>query len=439
MQTPALPLCLALTIGFPIFAAEQRIAKPPAFPGAEGFGAHAIGGRGGVAFHVTNLNDKGPGSLRAACEADGPRTIVFNISGVIELKSPLKITQPFITIAGQTAPGDGVCLKNHPILISTHDVIIRYLRVRPGADAGKEMDAISINGGSRDVIVDHCSTSWGTDELISVSGTNINNITVQWCFLSESLNHSVHHKGEHGYGSLIRSDGPVTYHHNLYAHNKSRNPRPGSYGDPKNTLLDFRNNVIYDWGERAGYSAEDATAINFIGNYLKPGPSTRRLNEAFHIGGAATRLFPSGTIYDGPKGKITDDWLLVSSAAEVNKAGQPFPCAPVTTDAAAEAFPKVLATGGANLPQRDSVDQRVVQEIKDGKGRIIDSPKDVGGWPTLHSSAAPADSDGDGIPDEWEKQHGLNPNDPADARKAADASGYSYIEQYLNSLVPSAR
>ncbi|HEY6167986.1 MAG TPA: pectate lyase, partial [Verrucomicrobiae bacterium] len=266
-------------------------ARVPAFPGAEGAGTFATGGRGGRVIYVSNLNDSGPGSLREAVEAKGPRTVLFKTSGTIELRHPLRVREPFLTIAGQSAPGDGICLKRCSFMIETHDVVVRFIRSRLGPEGGKAEDAISIGTGARNVIADHCSASWSVDELLSTSGTNINGVTVQWCIIAEALNKSVHPKGEHGYGSLIRADGDVTYHHNIYAHNKSRNPRPGSYGEGRGLLLDFRNNLIYDWGERAGYTSEDPATINYVANYLKSGPSTRRLDEAFNVGGAETKLY----------------------------------------------------------------------------------------------------------------------------------------------------
>ena len=215
-------------------SAWPALVALPAFPGAEGFGMGAIGGRGGQVIEVTNLNDSGPGSLRAAVDANGPRIVVFRVGGYIELKSVLNIKKPYITIAGQTAPGDGICLKNYYIAVHADNVIIRYLRVRSSDIAKKEFDAISIFTG-HNIIIDHCSASWSTDETISVASRkgNLGNVTVQWCLITESLNCSVHHKGCHGYGSLIRGGygNGITYHHNLYAHNAGRSPRPGNYND----------------------------------------------------------------------------------------------------------------------------------------------------------------------------------------------------------------
>src|SRR5215471_5276536 len=222
---------------------------PLALPGAEGFGAQTPGGRGGRVWFVRNLNDEGPGSFRAVVTAQGPRIVIFRVGGLITLKSPIKITEPFLTIAGQTAPGDGICLRGSEISILTHDVIARYLRFRPGDISGGEVDALNIMGASRDVIVDHCSATWSIDECLSPSGA-ISNVTVQWCLIAEGLNRSIHSKGSHGYGSLARASGGVTLHHNLWAHNEERNPRLGdNYGRGTPPTFDFRNNVMYDWGK----------------------------------------------------------------------------------------------------------------------------------------------------------------------------------------------
>jgi pectate lyase len=253
-----LALAAIATSAFALIAAAAPAPIPvvPAFPGAEGAGAMARGGRGGRVLTVTNLHDSGPGSLRSAVEAKGPRTVVFAVAGNIELASTLAITEPFLTIAGQTAPGGGICLKNYDCTIAAEHVVIRFLRVRPGDVAKKAVDGFSVGEGSHYVIIDHCSVSWSVDETLSVSGGSISNITVQWCIIAESLSRSVHHKGPHGFGSLIRADGDVSYHHNIFAHHGSRNPRPGTYEDAfkRGIILDFRNNVVYGWGSRAGYS-----------------------------------------------------------------------------------------------------------------------------------------------------------------------------------------
>jgi len=218
----------------------------PAFPGAEGFGAQTPGGRGGKVIPVVNLNDSGPGSLRAACEAEGARIVIFRVAGIIDLKKNIKVTEPFLTLAAQTAPGDGICLRGFALEIRTHDVIVRYLRSRPGAGSGKEVDAMDVGSGAHDVVIDHCSATWAVDENLSPSGS-ISNVTVQWCLIAEGLNHSIHHKGAHGYGSLVRAVGGLSLHHNLWAHNNARNPRLGeNYHQPPYPTFDVRNNVIYN-------------------------------------------------------------------------------------------------------------------------------------------------------------------------------------------------
>ncbi len=351
-------------------AAGADPAHVPAFPGAEGFGAGTSGGRGGRAIAVTSLLESGPGSLRAALEAEGPRTVVFRVSGTIDLRSRLAIRNPQVTVAGQTAPGDGVCLRGCGVSISADDVILRYLRIRPGDESGKENDAISI-GGARNVIVDHCSTSWAVDEVLSVSGAGTADITVQWCFITESLNRSVHAKGAHGYGSLIRTDGDVTFHHNLYAHHESRNPRPGTYGAERGIHLDFRNNAVHDWGSRAGYTAEDRATLNLIGNWYRPGPSTRSRGCIFRIGGKATRIHAAGNVL-APGASREDDWLLIEGGDASSRLAEPIPVAPVRTDSAEEALRRILEEGGAALPARDPVDRRIVEEVRTGGGRIIE-------------------------------------------------------------------
>ncbi len=418
----------------------------PAFPGAEGFGAHTPGGRAGRALLVTNLSDFGPGSLRAACEAKGPRIVVFRVSGVIELRSPLVIEQPFITIAGQTSPGGGICLKNYAVVVRrTHDVIMRHLRIRPGDVMKKEQDALSVYD-ARNVIVDHCSTSWGTDETLSVTKDS-SNITVQWCMITESLNRSYHHKGAHGYGSLIvSSDGGVTFHHNVYAHHSSRNPRPGGYADKPGILLDFRNNLIYNWGRAAGYNGQYLVRMNYVGNYLKPGPSTdaSARGVAFRIGGPLTALFLRDNVMEGFPKRSQSNWLMVVSPPGLSareaeaklRARKPFPAAPVGTDSPLTAYRRALANAGATLPIRDAVDARVIQEIKTAGGGIIDSQADVGGWPAYPQADPPADTDLDGMPDAWERRYGLNAKDASDNTKDSDGDGYTNIEEFLNGTNP---
>ena len=426
-----------------VFAAGSSVlAKaPPAFPGAEGFGAMSIGGRGGQVLVVTTLRDYVPGrekklsgSLRAAVDAKFPRTIVFAVAGTIELKGELRIDEPFVTIAGQSAPGEGICLRGRGVSVRTHDVVLRYLRVRVGDEAGPEFakigrtfepDGISIIAPATRVVVDHCSVSWAIDEVLSVSGAGITDITVQHCIISESLTDSLHSKGKHGFGSLLRCNGANTVHHNLYAHHSSRSPRPGTYGDGS-ILLDFRNNVLYD---TMGYSGADPVRMNYVGNYIK-----RPRAHIFQIGGEATHLYVAGNILDGDEKRTADQWSLISRVKPINQQAQPYPVATVTTTSAAEAYQTMLQSGGASLPQRDAVDKRVLEQVRRGTGELINSQRDVGGWPELKPGKPAADADNDGMPDQWEKDRKLNPRDPQDASTDRDGDGYTNIEEFLNSI-----
>lgn len=257
---------LILTLVIPLTAVGVA-DELPAFPGAEGFGAYTPGGRCGTVYEVTNLNDSGSGSLREAVEAKGPRIVVFHVSGNIELQSRIKIRNPYITIAGQTAPGDGICLKNCQMDVSTHDVIIRYMRFRLGDIMPDDSDALGGRGGEN-IIIDHCSASWSIDECVSFYRNK--NLTLQWCLISESLTFSHHHKGRHGYGGIWGGTN-CSFHHNLLAHHSSRNPRFSGDGDCEN--VDYRNNVIYNWGFNSAYGGEGGR-INMVANYYKYGPAT---------------------------------------------------------------------------------------------------------------------------------------------------------------------
>jgi len=441
---------LASLISLTILYNTTAVTAVPAFPGAEGFGAQSVGGRGGEVIFVTNLNDSGPGSLRAAVETNGPRTVIFRVSGTIALKSTLAIKNPNITIAGQTAPGDGICLKDHALSIAADNVIVRYIRCRPGDNTKAESDALSISSG-RDIIVDHCSASWSVDETLSAStGGQLGNVTVQWCIISESLNNSTHHKGAHGYGSLIRGGwgNGYTYHHNLYAHHHARLPRPGNYNDrgkdPEGFIFDFRNNVVYNWaGRSAGYNAdgsngtESITKMNFVGNYYKSGVNSDG-NLVFSESTRSARAWFSGNCMNGVC--PGNPWSLIAFSKfsdkdlQAYKQTSPIPVPSVSTDDAMTACERVLANAGAVLPERDAVDARIVSEVKNGTGRIIDDEEQVGGWPELKSASPPQDSDGDGMPDDWEKQHDLDADSPADASADADRDGYTNLEEYLNGI-----
>jgi len=432
---------LIFILAIPLAAMAE--AEIPAFPGAEGFGAYTPGGRGGTVYEVTNLNDSGPGSLREAVKAKGPRIIVFRVSGNIELESKIAIREPYITIAGQTAPGGGICLKNYHLSISTDNIVIRYLRFRPGDLTGNDLDAIS-GRGCENIIIDHCSASWSIDECVSLYRNK--NVTVQWCLISESLYQSNHQKGRHGYGG-IWGGTDASLHHNLFAHHSSRNPRFAS--DDKN--IDYRNNVIYNWGFNSAYGGERAT-VNMIANYYKFGPATKDKvkNRIVGISENESRWYITDNYVLGYPAITADNWnggVHGEASKEIIRAKAPFPAAPVRTQTAEEAYELVLADVGANLPQRDSLDKRIIQEVSTGtatyggawgagKG-IIDSQANVGGWPRLDSTTPPDDTDHDGMPDEWESKHGLNPGDPADGSMDNDKDGYTNIEEYINNTDPN--
>ena len=415
-------------------------ADVSAFPGAEGFGARAKGGCGGQALFVVNLNDSGLGSLRAACEAKGARMVVFRVSGLIDLKSPIRVKEPYVTIAGQTAPGDGICLRGASFLIDTHDVVVRHLRVRPGDILGEEFDSIGIGGQSHDIILDHCSASWSVDEALSPSGA-IRDVTVQWCVIAEGLNRSVHHKGAHGYGSLVRAIGGLTMHHNLWAHNNGRNPRLGdNYGKPPFPTFDVRNNVMYDFGGICSGMTGDRLDANYVANYIRPGPSSNRQRGPIVLTDTASvKYYLQGNIVEHRPEMTADNAKMFDRTekdgrklAEVVKT--PFETPAVKTTSAQAAFEAVLAEVGACRPVRDPIDSRIVSEARNRTGSVIDSQWEVGGWPAYRSARPPTDSDRDGMPDAWEKAHALNPHDASDAAKDRDGDGYTNIEEYVNEL-----
>lgn len=450
-------------------------AQTPAFPGAEGFGKYTTGGRGGKVYHVTNLNDSGEGSLRYALEKmKGARIVVFDVGGTIYLDSTLTIKRDNVTIAGQTAPGDGICLANYSFRVRADNVIVRYIRCRMGDAKKYEGDALSGND-CNNVIIDHCSMSWSTDECVSVYGNT--NFTMQWCIISESLCNSVHFKGKHGFGGIWGGQ-KASFHHNLMAHHASRNPRMcGSRytNRPDLELCDLRNNVFYNWGPtNSGYAGEGGS-FNFINNYYKPGPSTN--SKSYLVG----RIFNPNPEEGGKKqplgvwgkfhfeGNYFDTSCLSEKNAE--KANQtnannynglqldkinvdklpgndiknlisdtPFECGEIVTQTAQEAYEEVLAHAGASHP-RDSIDRRVIREVREGSYTftgshgstlgIIDSQSDVEGYITYRSGEPAVDTDYDGIPDAWAAKH------LPEGAKASDLapSGYSYIEEYINGLV----
>ncbi len=444
--------------------------EPPllaAFPGAQGHGKYTTGGRGGRVLYVTNLNDDlNPGSLRYALNQSGARIILFKVSGTIQLKSALKITKGDVTIAGQTAPGDGITLRDYPVFVDADNVIIRYLRFRMGDAAQQEGDAL---GGRfrKNIIVDHCSMSWSTDECVSFYQNE--NFTLQWCVIAESLRNSVHGKGSHGYGG-IWGGRKASFHHNLLAHHDSRNPRLGEVdGDPfaLTDLVDLRNNVIYNWVGNSCYGGEGMNA-NIINCTYKPGPGTTKKERIISIdkelvSGLATyniwgKYFIEGNLLTASARATADNWTYgvynqfnsgygVVSAADkaAMRLSTPLDGGEITTHTAEKAYEKVLAYAGASLV-RDTVDKRVIRDVTTGTATfmtggngsingIIDTQEHVGGWPVLNALPAPTDTDNDGMPDAWEDDHNLDRNSPTDAQSTSVDGKYPNLEVYINSLV----
>lgn len=414
-----------------------------AFPGAEGAGRLARGGRGGAVLRVTSLDDSGPGSLRAAIEAEGPRTVVFDIGGTITLASPLRIREPRITVAGQTAPGGGITLRGQPLLISTDDVIVRYIRSRLGDDQAVQTDAITIDRGGR-IILDHVSASWSVDETLSIGSRSrvIDSVTVQWSIIAESLNLSTHSKGDHGYGSLVRGarGARFTFHHNLWASHRARMPRPGNYLtpdiDPVGPTFEFTNNVFYNWGGgRSGYNADrDPATVSsyaFIANAWKRGPNSTG-GVIFEEESPIAHAWFEGNSLDGVV--PADPWSLVTGD---DTPGYRLTARPDWAAAArrpaGEAVAAVLASAGASRV-RDAVDTRILAGVIDGTGRIINTPSEVGGWPDLAPGTPWIDSDSDGMPDDWESANGHDPV-IADGAADRDGDGFTHLEDWLNSLV----
>jgi hypothetical protein len=435
------------------------------FPGAGGFGRYTTGGRGGKVYFVTKLTDDGSeGTLRYALNQKGARYIVFKTGGTIYLDSPLKIKEGNVTIAGQTAPGDGITVANYETFVAADNVVIRYIRFRMGDQKKFEGDAFGARF-IKNLIVDHCSMSWSTDETVSVYANE--NTTVQWCIIAESLRNSVHQKGTHRYGG-IAGGKYASFHHNLYAHHDSRNPRLGEYAGSKfalTDLTDFRNNVIYNWGHNSIYGGEGMN-VNIISNYYKPGPATLSRQrivaidknekpeaEVYNIWG---KYYISGNVIEGNPEGSKDNWTqgvfaqmkpsyhLTDQDKNEIKINQPHDIQNnIKTHSAKEAYEKIVQIAGAALI-RDAVDLHILKDVKNGsftyegsKGStngIIDSQEDVGGFPDLKPGTSLPDSDHDGMPDEWEIKNKLNP-------EAANANGkdldknYDNIEVYFNDLV----
>lgn len=473
-------------------SATNRVS---AFPGAEGFGRYVTGGRGGKVYHVTTLADGiEPGTLRHAVMQKEPRTIVFDVAGTIMLDSTLRIINGNLTIAGQSAPGDGICIAGHPVILKGDNTIVRYLRLRVG----------DLNGGSPDgvggtdfsgLILDHCSVSWSVDECCGLYGGN--DFTVQWCIFSEPLRYAGHSKGgAHGYGAIF-GGARASYHHNLVAHGESRMPRLGPRpGTQTREHLDIRNNVIYNWAGSGCYGGEGMLA-NIVNNYYKPGPATptsglvsyrlfcpgiRTVEYVTRRDGSLNQWSPmlhrwgeffiDGNVMEGNP-KVTSDNWTDGVLAQIDREGNdhtfdkeaesiirletPMFYGEIETESASEAFESVLAKAGCSH-RRDAIDQRIINETRYGeaaftgsratdaalKPGLIDSQNDIvikagtSPWPTLKASKkqikAITDSDGDGIPDKWEKSHGLDPNNPNDGAKVSPL-GYTNLEIYLNSII----
>lgn len=470
-------------------------ARIPAFPGAWGGGMYTPGGRGGRVFVVTNLADRGPGTFREACEAGGPRIVVFNVAGIIRLESPIHIRAPYITIAGNTAPGDGVCIAGATVAIDTHDVIIRHMRFRRGQIwVGSRDDSLGGNPVGN-IIIDHVSASWGLDENMSLYRHMFDhdndpstpalklptvNITIQYSIFSEALN-----TYNHAFGSTLGGLNS-TFHHNLWACNTGRNPSVGMYGD-----FTFVNNVLFNWAHRTIDGGDHRSYFNIINNYFKPGPATpanlpiawrilkpeseRSRTNLDHFGLA----YVHGNVVEGHPRVTADNWDggvqpdpvrdPLPTVLDRIRVRAPFPHAPLRIQSAAEAYEEVLRHAGAFLPRRDPVDERIVRMVRSGQAPgfqpwpgltnllrqvgyndatitriaslvplgIITHPDEAGGYPTYRGEPYP-DRDGDGMPDDWETAHGLNPDDPSDASTDLNGDGYTNIEAFLYGLDPRA-
>jgi hypothetical protein len=459
-------------------------ADIPAFPGAEGGGAYTFGGRGGKVYVVTSLADRGPNTLREACEKGGARIVVFNVAGIIRLNSPLIIRAPYITIAGQTAPGDGICIAGESVWINTHDVIIRHMRFRRGeTNVGRRDDALGGNPVGN-IILDHISASWGLDENVSIyrhmydpgDGSKRQklptvNLTIQNCISSEALD-----TYNHSFGSTLGGEN-CTFMRNLWACNTGRNPSIGWYG-----VFNFVNNVIFNWWHRTVDGGDYRALYNIINNYFKPGPITPTDKPVGHRilkpeSGRSKleylvfgRAYVNGNIVEGNEKVSSDNWAGGVQIEDLPDAGdyagyirvdKPLPMPSVTIMPAKEAYEYVMDNAGATLPKRDAVDFRIVEQVRTGKivyveagstdtgsqyvkrrlnkesyrQGIITDIRQVGGYPEYKGNPY-KDTDSDGMPDDWEIRYKLNPNDPGDAVMDCNGDGYTNIEKYINGIDP---
>jgi hypothetical protein len=493
----------AWQVALPIVEAEARKGKPyipwatrpydlpqaeiPAFPGAEGGGMYSFGGRGGKVLTVTSLGDSGPGTLRWACEQGGARIIVFNVSGIIKLKTPLIIRAPYVTIAGQTAPGDGICVASETVWIDTHDVVMRHMRFRRGETwVGRRDDAIGGNAVGN-IMMDHISASWGLDENMSIyrhmwnEGTGKKdlklgtvNITIQNSIFSEALD-----TWNHSFGATLGGEN-CSFMRNLYANNTGRNPSIGWNG-----VFNFTNNVLFNWWHRSIDGGDYTAKYNIINNYYKPGPVTPVDKPIGHrilkpesgrsqmerkVYGMA---YVDGNIVEGNERVTRDNWdggVQVESLPDAGiyrdeiKWHRPFPMPHITITDATTAYEYVLENAGATLPRRDPVDERITRVVRTGvieyadninldgipkfehrrlpedsyKLGIITDISQVGGYPEYKGKSY-KDSDGDGMPDWWEKKYKLNPKDPSDAIGDINGDGYTNIEMFINGIDPETK
>ncbi len=439
--------------------------SPVAFPGAEGFGKFTTGGRGGKVYVVSNLNDEGAGSFRQAAEAKGKRMVVFAVSGTIHLRTKLSIKGD-VTIAGQTAPGDGICIADQPVSLGGDNIILRYVRIRMG---DKYQNGGMVNGAGADdalsatrrknIIIDHCSLSWSTDEVFSVYAGD--STTLQWNLISEPLNYSYHFETgdkdfeHHGYGG-IWGGAHLTAHHNLFAHCNSRTPRFDGIRNATTELVDFSNNVIYNWGGNNVYAGEGGN-YNIVNNYYKHGPETSK-NVKFQVVNPNNKLpqIPFGKFYvkgnhvEGSPEVTSNNYLGVrmgNSGTEEDKKlaviAAPHANVAYAMQSAIDAYQAVLLRSGASV-SRDTLDARIVNDVKTGTGKFIDVQGGfvhgtnyeltVNAWPTLKTGATVVDTDNDGMPDEWERKNGLDATDPKDGANFKSNSFYSNIEVYINSI-----
>ncbi len=435
--------------------------KTFAFPGAEGAGMFTSGGRGGNVYFVTSLEDTltgdkktREGTLRWCLKQPGPRTVLFRTAGIIRLKSDLEIPSN-TTIAGQSAPGDGICIADNVVRLSGDNIIVRYMRFRLG-DLTKVVDDAFNGKGRKNVMIDHCSVSWSTDECASFYDNE--NFTMQWCLISESLRKSVHNKGMHGYGA-IWGGRTASFHHNLFAHHDSRNPRMcGSrYSNrPDLELVDFRNNVMYNWGSNSAYAGEGGR-YNLVNNYYKAGAASNNTDRIFQpnaddgtnkqVAGVWGIFYVNGNYVCNHPDVTTDNWLGIhpnpkNKNKEEIRSKTEFILPFIQTDPAEKAYEKVLNYAGASF-KRDQTDTRIIRETREGlapmrtsgehsKPGLIDSQNDVGGWEnyTFNPSSLPVDNDRDGIPDQW-----LSSRYPGKTATDRNEEGYTYLEVYLNSLL----